>query len=179
MNAHKSDSLFVFLATGFGLSSLPSRITARFSSSQTHHSLQERKVTGAGLIGSIEGAITYLLLPATLARSWWLPLVGVALSIWIAGRAEVVLNSHDDSRIVIDEWVGAWFALWGLPQQIGILFVVTFVLFRLFDVLKGPVGRWLQRWPGGWGVTADDLYAGIVANLLWRLSVDVIPFFHH
>jgi phosphatidylglycerophosphatase A len=168
------DPLFVFLATGFGLSGVPSRLTARFSSAGAHQSFQDRKVTGAGLIGSIEGALTYCLLPSFIARSIWAPVIGILLSVWIAGRAETALNSHDDSRIVIDEWIGAWIALWGLEQRVGFLFVLAFVLFRVFDVIKGPIGGGLQRLPRGWGVTADDLYAGVAANLLWRFSVAVL-----
>jgi len=170
----KSDGLFVFLATGLGLSGIPARLTARFSSSGTHQSLHDRKVTGAGLIGSIEGAITYLLLPAAVARSVWAPIVGIVLSAWISGRAETALNSHDDSRIVIDEWVGVWIALWGLEQRIGSTFLLAFVLFRIFDVMKGPLGRGLQRISGGWGITADDVYAGLAANVVWRFSVEMV-----
>jgi phosphatidylglycerophosphatase A len=179
MSPSKADRLFVFWATGLGLSSVPARLTARFSSAHTHQSLHERKVTGAGLIGSIEGALTYLFLPAALARSWWLPLLGIALSVWISDRAEAALNSHDDSRIVIDEWIGAWIALWGLDQRINHYFILAFVFFRVFDVMKGPLGRVLQRLRGGWGVTADDVYAGIAANLLWRFSVEMFGRFAH
>ena len=32
--------------------------------------------------------------------------------------------------------------------------------------MKGPLGRGLQRIPGGWGITADDVYAGLAANSL-------------
>ena len=136
-------------------------------------------MTGAGLIGSIEGALTYLLLPAALARSPWMILIGIALSVWISGQAETALGSHDDSRIVIDEWIGAWIAVWGLEQRVGWLFILAFVLFRVFDVLKGPLGRALQKLPGGGGITLDDVYAGIAANLLWRFSVEMMVRFAH
>ncbi len=179
MSQKKTDRLFIFFATGFGLSGVPARLTARFSSADTHKSFHDRKVTGAGLIGSIEGALTYLFLPSIYARSLWLLLIGVALSVWISGCAETALNSHDDSRIVIDEWIGAWIAVWGLEQRIGWIFMLAFVLFRLFDVFKGPLGGLLQRLPGGWGVTFDDVYAGLAANLLWRFSVEMFRRFAH
>jgi phosphatidylglycerophosphatase A len=45
----------------------------------------------------------------------------------------------------------------------------AFVLFRAMDVLKPfPAGR-LERLAGGWGIVADDLVAGIYANLALRL----------
>ena len=33
----------------------------------------------------------------------------------------------------------------------------AFVLFRVFDVIKPQPANWVQRWPGGWGITADDV----------------------
>jgi phosphatidylglycerophosphatase A len=174
----KADRLFIFLGTGLGLSVVPSRLTARFSKASTHARLHERKVTGAGLIGSLEGALTYLLLPAVLAQSLWFLLIGVAASVWVAGRAERALETHDDARIVVDEWIGCWIACWGLEQQLGWMIVFAFVLFRLFDVLKGPIGGRLQNLPGGWGVIADDVYAGIAANLTWRFTVELVRFAH-
>ncbi|MEM1167201.1 MAG: phosphatidylglycerophosphatase A [Planctomycetota bacterium] len=47
----------------------------------------------------------------------------------------------------------------------ALVFAVPFVSFRVFDILKPwPCGR-LERLPGGWGVLADDLMAGVYAAL--------------
>ena len=35
-----------------------------------------------------------------------------------------------------------------------------FLLFRVFDIVKPPPARWLERLHGGWGVMADDFAAG-------------------
>jgi phosphatidylglycerophosphatase A len=52
---------------------------------------------------------------------------------------------------------------------------VGFLLFRLFDIWKPFPARAAERLPGGLGVMADDLVAGVFANLggqvLWRLWV--------
>jgi phosphatidylglycerophosphatase A len=37
------------------------------------------------------------------------------------------------------------------------------VLFRVFDVWKGPWGKNAAKLPGGWGVVMDDVAAGIIA----------------
>jgi phosphatidylglycerophosphatase A len=37
----------------------------------------------------------------------------------------------------------------------------VFALFRLFDIWKPWPIRQLQRLPGGWGVTVDDLLASV------------------
>lgn len=69
---------------------------------------------------------------------------------------------RDPGRVVIDEYVGQWIALIGLPRTIPVA-LVAFLSFRLFDILKpGPV-RTLEKLPGGWGVMADDVGAGVLA----------------
>ncbi len=71
-------------------------------------------------------------------------------------------NEHDPSRIVIDEWVGQWLALSMMPVNI-LTGVMGFIAFRIFDIIKpGPVRR-MENLPGGWGVMADDVMAGIMA----------------
>jgi phosphatidylglycerophosphatase A len=45
----------------------------------------------------------------------------------------------------------------------------VFLLFRLFDVVKpAPIPR-LERLPGGFGVVADDVAAGLLARATWWL----------
>ena len=71
-------------------------------------------------------------------------------------------KEHDPSRIVIDEWVGQWVALSMMPVNIRTV-IVAFVAFRIFDIIKhGPV-RKMEKIPGGWGIMADDVMAGIMA----------------
>jgi phosphatidylglycerophosphatase A len=52
-----------------------------------------------------------------------------------------------------------------LPPGVATL-VVGFVLFRLVDIWKPyPVGR-VEKLPSASGIMADDLLAGILANLI-------------
>ena len=46
------------------------------------------------------------------------------------------------------------------------LLLIGFGLFRFFDILK-PLGiHRFEKFPGAWGVMADDLLGGIYAGLL-------------
>jgi len=161
------DRLSVFLATCCYLSLIPlaivRRLPARWDIS---------KWSGCGLAGSICGTLTYLYLPLSWARSPVAILAGLLAAVAISGRAERVFGRHDDTRIVIDEWIGAWIAGAGAPHAFGMPLVVSLVLFRLFDVVKGPLAP-LQALPGGWGVTLDDVGAGLASFLL----VKFVPFF--
>ena len=47
--------------------------------------------------------------------------------------------------------------------------LIGFFAFRLFDIVKPFPARQAERLPGGWGVMADDLVAGIYAQVLLRL----------
>lgn len=149
--------LAVFLATGFHLSYIPSKLAA-----------MRGKWTGAGLIGTLEGLALLPLLPEGGWKLWWTLAASVGLASWVCGKAEKALAAHDDSRIVLDEIVGFWVAAALLPRTPAAL-GAAFVLFRLFDTVKLAPYRWLERLPGGVGVVADDVGAGIFANVGVRI----------
>jgi len=83
----------------------------------------------------------------------------------------------DPSVVTIDELAGQWLALAALPE--GLLSVMlSLAFFRFFDIAKpGPVDT-LQRLPGGWGIMADDLLAGLFANLSVRGVLALLTYFH-
>ena len=49
-------------------------------------------------------------------------------------------------------------------------YLAAFVLFRLFDIWKPPPVRQLEALPGGLGINADDVMAGIYAALVLFLA---------
>jgi phosphatidylglycerophosphatase A len=91
-----------------------------------------------------------------------------ALAVWSAGEAERTLG-HDAKPIVIDEVVGQSLALLFVPHS-PLAFFAAFVLFRGFDVWKPLGAREIQRLPGGWGVVADDVVAGLTACGVFHLG---------
>ena len=92
----------------------------------------------------------------------------IGTSVWIAHRAEAVLDRHDPGCIVIDEIAGMALTLIWLPFTVRTA-VAGFIVFRLLDVLKPPPVRTLDRTlSGGLGVVMDDVAAGIMANLILR-----------
>lgn len=129
-----------------------------------------------GTFGTLAGVpICLLCLPLPWFLRLLVVLVLMALSIYIAGRAEEIYQKKDDQRIVIDEIIGLQVTM--LPVTITTAHLCAgFVLFRIFDILKPfPLDN-LQRLPGGWGVVLDDVGAGIYAGLLMLLLVYVIKF---
>ena len=124
-----------------------------------------------GTIGSLVGVLLYVVLETYGLTRFNLPLlvVLVIIGVWSATRVEA-LWGQDAQRIVIDEVVGQMLTL-GFVYREGKSAVITgavlgFVLFRVFDIVKPYPIRHLERLPGGIGVIADDLGAGIYAFLI-------------
>lgn len=97
------------------------------------------------------------------------------LSVFIAGtytahQAEKLLG-RDSGHIVIDELCGYMVSALFSPRNTGYL-IGAFVLFRLFDIVKPPPVKNVERAvSGGAGVMLDDVLAGVYANVclqLWR-----------
>lgn len=101
--------------------------------------------------------------------------VAIVLSIIIGNWSINVLIptwGKDPSKIVVDEFVGMWITLLFVP--VGILyFFIGFILFRLFDITKILGIRKLESLPNAWGVMADDILAGIYANICLRLLIEL------
>ena len=92
--------------------------------------------------------------------------VGVAVSTIYSES----IKKEDPPEVVIDEWVGQWIALWLIPHSFywGLL---SFVIFRVFDVLKlGPV-QGMDDIKSGTGIMMDDIVAGIFALLITQSLV--------
>lgn len=75
---------------------------------------------------------------------------------------------HDASRIVIDEVVGVWIAVFALPFDYRI-YLYGFILFRFFDILKPFFIKRLDRLKSSWSVMLDDVLAGVYANILLQI----------
>ena len=89
-------------------------------------------------------------------------LVVCILGTMAAGIYQRETGRHDAGEVVIDEVAGQWIALLVVPLDWR-WYLAAFLLFRVFDILKpGPV-RMAEKLPGGVGVMADDIVAGVFA----------------
>lgn len=123
-----------------------------------------------GTAGSIAGLALYGaagLLGGTQVEVGVLAVV-LAVGVWSSAASERHLGVTDPGVIVIDEVAGMLITLLALqPTWGGVL--AGFLAFRFFDVIKPFPARWAERLPGGWGVMADDVIAGLYAHLALRL----------
>lgn len=90
-------------------------------------------------------------------------------SVFVAELYERTSEKHDAKEVVIDEVVGYVVAMTWLPLTWQ-SFLVAFLLFRFFDILKPPpIGTIDKRIEGGLGVVADDILAGVVTNFILQV----------
>ena len=129
----------------------------------------------SGTVGSVAGLALLALVRLTASPIVELAtIIGVCgLGVWAAPIAEEHFGSVDPKPVVIDEVAGMLVTLALLPVGwLGVL--VGFVLFRALDVVKPFPVDYMERLPGGWGVMADDVVAGLYAHLglraLWWLA---------
>ena len=87
-----------------------------------------------------------------------------AVGVWSAGKAEKYFDRKDPGQIVIDEVVGQMVTFLSEAHRARLTWkwlLAGFVLFRIFDIVKPPPARSLERLPGGWGITMDDCASGL------------------
>ena len=144
-----------------------------------------------GTFGSLLGMLWFLVLVDL--GVLWMYLAGCVLgmlaSVWLSGKAEVILKQKDPSSVVVDEtialpicflpWVVAeWWRQGSVPEPDHFFFqtnawatLLIFVLFRVFDIAKPWPIKQSQRLRGGWGVTMDDVLAAVYVALMTLVLV--------
>jgi phosphatidylglycerophosphatase A len=144
----------MFLATGFYIGNIP---------------------FAPGTFGSLIGLpLCFALAGISAAAAMLWALFFILFAVWIADVAEKILEQNDPGCIVIDEIAGMVVALVGLPFN-PITVVIGFILFRILDILKPfPIRDLDKRIPGGLGVVADDVAAGIITNILLRAIIQIL-----
>jgi phosphatidylglycerophosphatase A len=92
---------------------------------------------------------------------------------WAAEQVGRASGVADEGSIVIDEVAGQWLTLSVAPPSAA-AYVLGFLLFRLFDITKPWPARAAERnLPGGLGVMADDIVAGVYAAALLYMLLTI------
>lgn len=125
-----------------------------------------------GTLASAVAVLIYKLALHELAWPLYLLLLAALIPVGAAAAAAYAseLGRPDPGRIVVDEVCGQLLALALFPDG-WIPLVISFALFRVFDIIKPWPIRRLENIPGGWGIMADDIGAGLAAAAFGRLAL--------
>ena len=143
-----------------------------------------------GTWGSAVGVGIYLTLRLLVLDKGHFPFLAAELitivcitfaGIWAASQTERLSGRKDPGKVVVDEVAGQLIALvpvtlvsiWSWP----VLVIVSFILFRFFDIVKPYPARRLEGLHGGLGIMCDDLIAGLYAGLLILVAALVVTNF--
>ena len=102
--------------------------------------------------------------------------VSTVAGIWAGTRTEQLFGRKDPGQIVVDEVAGQFLALFPLTlfaRWSTAAVIVSFILFRFFDIVKPYPANRLQDLNGGAGVMFDDLVAGVYAAVIVAIMLKI------
>ncbi|OOH85459.1 phosphatidylglycerophosphatase A [Pasteurellaceae bacterium 15-036681] len=135
---------------------------------------------GSGLIkpapgtwGTLAGLILSIIL-WEITHSALFFVVLALISFWagcyICQKTSDDLGVHDDGRIVWDEIVAIFMIFAVLPEYNWLYYLLTFVIFRFFDILKPyPIRHFDEKLESGLGIMVDDILAAIYSIIILYL----------
>lgn len=121
-----------------------------------------------GTLGSLGGLIVYFLVKNNEILYGFSILFLFVLGVIFAGEAEKIYKLKDARMIVIDEACGMLLALFFVPFSMFSV-IIGFFLFRVFDILKPPPAKRLEKLTGSLGVMFDDIVAAIYTNFMLQI----------
>ncbi len=155
-----------FIATGFGVG---------------------ERVPAPGTVASIMAAAVIFIISSilgigefTASSGYWVILIILTfLGIVTAGNYERESNIIDPPEVVIDEVLGFFIAVAFLPPvtpeaEIYLTpgrLITALVIFRIIDITKVYPMNKLEIVAGGLGIMLDDIYAGILTNIIIRVAL--------
>jgi phosphatidylglycerophosphatase A len=133
-----------------------------------------RMKPGPGTWGSLATVLLWAAFWRAMPSGWAVSanvfLAVLAIGVGIPAATQVVRASgvKDPQFVVIDETAGQLITLIGAPLTWK-SFLAGFILFRVFDIVKPPPVRQLERLPEGTGIVVDDVAAGLYGLAVMQL----------
>lgn len=124
-----------------------------------------------GTFGTVVGAIIYLLFINIINSQpvfLYFTIIYFISGVFVSNRAEKLYGLKDCQRIVCDETTGFFFSMLFIPCNTRNI-IFSFLIFRIFDVVKPFPIRKLQDIKGGLGIMIDDLAAALYTNIILHL----------
>ena len=128
-----------------------------------------------GTLGSLAGLLIYFVVKDKLPVYAFSIIFLFALGILFSTEAEKIYKRKDAQMIVIDEACGMMLSLFLVPYNVWIM-LSGFILFRVFDILKPPPAKRMEKLTGSMGIMFDDIVAALYTNFILQIIARVIPY---
>ena len=118
-----------------------------------------------GTLGSLLGPLLvwgWQSLERPIHESVIVTLFAVMLGVGASQRTAKRYGLSDPGCVVCDE-IAAFAIVFAMTPVTWTTAAIGFIWFRVFDIAKPWPIRRLEHLPGGWGIMADDLLAGVFA----------------
>ncbi len=130
----------------------------------------------SGTIGSLLGVLIFLQMYNFPSLYVCVCFLLILLGFLTSGRAEAIYGEKDSRKIVIDEIAGMCIVYLGMQARLWII-VTGFLIYRIFDVMKPPPAKRVEKIKGSAGIMLDDIicaiYANIILQVLTRLPLNI------
>lgn len=96
---------------------------------------------------------------------WWgCSIALVVVSLFFSRKAKETFGKDDPGPVIIDEVAGQFITFFMVPLSLR-TFIVGFLLFRFFDIIKPFPVHAMEELDDNVGITMDDVIAGVYANV--------------
>jgi phosphatidylglycerophosphatase A len=121
-----------------------------------------------GTVGSLGGLLLYFVVKDKLLVYAFSILFIFLLGMMFSAEAERIYKRKDAQMIVIDEACGMMLSLFLVPYNFWIM-ILGFILFRIFDIVKPPPAKAIEKFSGAFGVMFDDIIAALYTNFILQI----------
>ena len=113
-----------------------------------------------GTWGSLSALVLWYLLPTSVLIHFSIIITLFIVGVYSSNEVVKEMSISDPPEVIIDEVTGMGIALFLLPHDFR-LYIIAFIVFRIFDILIPTFIYRVQSLPGGWGIMIDDVLAGM------------------
>ncbi len=135
-----------------------------------------------GTVGSLPAVAVYVLIAYAAPPEYHTSLlvlmlvISSAFCVLLGAWAEKFWKKKDPKYVVLDEHAGYFLTvLLFRTNDILLTALWTFVMTRIFDILKPPPARQMEVLPHGWGILTDDLIASLYAAGALHILFILVP----
>ena len=123
-----------------------------------------------GTMGSLIGVLigSFLILNLDIKFYLIFLMIFIMISYFLCEAHLKLYNAKDPKEVIVDEISGQFIAILGCVHSENLTYIflsllLSFILFRFFDITKvGPIKKF-ENLPNGIGIMADDIVAGLFA----------------